>query len=133
MSEFIGLLMFPALLVLIATGIPIAFSMLVVALFFGLMRFGDAAMSLFVTKTIDVSSNYVLGAIPLFIFMGAILQGSGVADRLFQPFITTKRSGMGVGLSICRTIVQRHGGAIRVDDGPDGVGARFTVRLPAAA
>ena len=92
MSEFIGLLMFPALLVLIATGIPIAFSMLVVALFFGLMRFGDAAMSLFVTKTIDVSSNYVLGAIPLFIFMGAILQGSGVADRLFQAiYMWTRR------------------------------------------
>jgi tripartite ATP-independent transporter DctM subunit len=92
MSEFIGLLMFPALLVLIATGIPIAFSMLIVALFFGLMRFGDAAVSLFVTKTIDVSSNYVLGAIPLFIFMGAILQGSGVADRLFQAiYMWTRR------------------------------------------
>lgn len=92
MSEFIGLFMFPALLVLIAIGIPIAFSMFIVALLFGLMRFGDAAMSLFVTKTIDVSSNYVLGAIPLFIFMGAILQGSGVADRLFQAiYMWTRR------------------------------------------
>lgn len=92
MSEFLGLLMFPALLVLIAIGIPIAFSMFIVALMFGLVRFGDATMSLFVTKTIDVSSNYVLGAIPLFIFMGAILQGSGVADRLFQAiYMWTRR------------------------------------------
>ena len=52
-----------------------------------------------------------------------------VAGQLFQPFITTKRSGMGVGLSISRTIVEAHGGRIWVEAN-NGGGAVFRFTVP---
>ncbi len=59
--------------------------------------------------------------------------GSGispdVAARLFQPFVTTKKQGMGVGLSISRTIIESHGGQITVESNPvGGTIFRFTLR-----
>jgi len=59
--------------------------------------------------------------------------GSGihpdVLSKLFTPFTTTKKSGMGVGLSICRTIVESHGGKIWADSSPgDGTTFHFTLR-----
>jgi two-component system sensor kinase FixL len=59
--------------------------------------------------------------------------GSGIsdaiADQLFQPFVTSKQTGMGIGLSICRTIVQAHGGKIWFEPGGSG-GTAFHFTLP---
>ena len=59
--------------------------------------------------------------------------GAGIppdmAKQLFHPFVTTKREGMGVGLSICRTIIEAHGGQIWTEPNPDGGTVfRFTLR-----
>lgn len=52
-------------------------------------------------------------------------------DSYFEPFRTTKKSGMGMGLSICQTIVEAHGGTIRAENTPPS-GAMVTVTLPLA-
>jgi len=51
-----------------------------------------------------------------------------VRERLFDAFVTTKRGGLGLGLSICRSVVEAHGGQIRLD--LNGRGARFAFTLP---
>jgi two-component system sensor histidine kinase DctS len=64
-----------------------------------------------------------------------------VAQRLFTPFFTTKPEGMGLGLSLCRTVVEQHGGAMDFenlprrpgsDDGRAG-GTEFRFTLPLLA
>jgi C4-dicarboxylate-specific signal transduction histidine kinase len=61
--------------------------------------------------------------------------GTGIpADalaRIFQPFYTTKASGMGMGLSVSRTIVAAHGGMLTAENASGG-GAVFRVSLPSA-
>jgi two-component system sensor kinase FixL len=53
-----------------------------------------------------------------------------IASQLFRPFVTTKPQGMGVGLSISRTIIEAHGGRIWVEPNPGGGTAfRFTLHL----
>ena len=53
-----------------------------------------------------------------------------VADRMFQPFFTTKPDGLGMGLAICRSIVEAHGGRLWVSPRePHGADVRFTVPL----
>ena len=52
-----------------------------------------------------------------------------VGERIFEPFVSTKESGTGLGLPICRRIVKDHGGQITAANRPGG-GAVFSVRLP---
>jgi two-component system, LuxR family, sensor kinase FixL len=68
--------------------------------------------------------------------ISVIDRGPGLPDevraRLFQPFISTKKTGMGVGLSICHSIITAHNGRLWAQPNPDG-GTIFFVALPTAA
>lgn len=68
------------------------------------------------------------------VFFDVIDYGQGISDdvkeKLFTPFFTTKSSGMGIGLNICRTIVESHHGRLTYQDNPEG-GTTFRLSLPA--
>jgi C4-dicarboxylate-specific signal transduction histidine kinase len=63
-------------------------------------------------------------------------RGSGIPDdqleRVFEPFVTFRAQGLGLGLAISRSIVTAHGGSIRAENNPDG-GATFRCLLPVAS
>ena len=112
MTISIGLMMFPALMICIFIGFPVAFSLMGVAVFFGYLRFGDLRVHQLVAKVDDVASYYVLSAVPLFIFMGCMqpvfknapFYGRGVSEKLFEAMhiITRKLPG---GLAIATVIL----------------------------
>jgi len=73
------------------------------------------------------------GALDDFVTISVQDTGPGIseaiADQLFQPFVTSKQAGMGIGLSICRTIIEAHGGRIWFEAAPErGTIFRFTLQ-----
>ncbi len=85
------------------------------------------------TRELTVSSRL---AEPSSVLVAVEDTGTGldptVAERMFQPFFTTKPDGLGMGLAICRSIVEAHGGRLWVSPrAPHGADVRFTVPLRA--
>ncbi len=84
--EYLALWMFVALFALILLGFPIAFCLISVALVFGYIRYEDIYIYQLLGRVESISTNFVLAAVPLFVFMGSILERSGIAERLFDAF-----------------------------------------------
>lgn len=76
-------LMFAGLLIGLFMGHPLAFILGGLAVIFGLISWGTAAFFTFANRIVGIMDNFILAAIPLFIFMANLLQHSGVADNLF--------------------------------------------------
>ena len=96
--------MFPVLFALVFLGIPVAISLLVTALLFGLSEFGGVFPTKIHGSLRDTSSNFILAAIPLFIFMGAMLERSGIAERLFVA-VRVWLGGMRGGLALTTIVL----------------------------
>ena len=113
--DYLALLMFPALLFALFLGFPVAFSMLGVALVFGYITFGDSIVFQFTQKVDAVASNFVLAAVPLFVFMGSMLERSGIAEKLFEGIhLWTRRlpGGLAIGTIVMCVVFAASTGVI---------------------
>lgn len=82
--EWLSLWMFPALMALVFLGIHVSVALVITAFAFGFFVFGDRIAVQSFGPVLQAGSNFVLAAIPLFVLMGAILERSGIARRLFD-------------------------------------------------
>jgi TRAP-type mannitol/chloroaromatic compound transport system permease large subunit len=101
--------MFPALIAVILTGFPVTLTMMALAVAFGLHSFGLIGLQYqFIQKIEEVATAQVLAAVPLFIFMGAMFEASGIASRLFDAIhMWTRRvpGGLAVGTVMLAVVI----------------------------
>lgn len=84
--EVLGLVLFFALFVLILAGFPMAFTLVFVALVAGLLGAGAEAFDLMIVQFESTMESSTLAAVPLFIFMGLVLEQAALMERLFKAF-----------------------------------------------
>ena len=84
--EILGLVSLAALFIGIFIGFPISFTLIFLGLVFGYIGFGKTVFYLMVLQTFIVMREPLLAAVPLFLFMGYILEQAGLMDRLFTGF-----------------------------------------------
>ncbi|HZH84494.1 MAG TPA: TRAP transporter large permease subunit [Phototrophicaceae bacterium] len=82
--EWITLLMFGSLLLVLILGMPVAFACGSIGMIFTITLLGPSGASLGIVRTFTLMNNYLLAAIPLFIFMAAILERSGIMEELYE-------------------------------------------------
>ena len=115
MDYLIPALMFPSLLLVLFLGVHVAVTMMGLALIFGYIAFGPSIVYQLVQKVDATASNFVLAAVPLFVFMGSMLERSGIADRLFEAIhLWTRRlpGGLAIGTILMCVIFAASTGVI---------------------
>ena len=83
-SELITIIMLGGVFIGVMTGYPLAIVIGAVALIIGYIVFGNAVASVLYTRAYDIMRNYVVLAVPLFVFMGVMLERSGITERLYD-------------------------------------------------
>jgi tripartite ATP-independent transporter DctM subunit len=82
--EYLGVYMLALFVVFILLGFPIAFTLMALGVGFGWLAQGDTIFALLVQRTYAVMSNDVLISVPLFVFMGYVIERANILDRLFH-------------------------------------------------
>jgi two-component system sensor kinase FixL len=97
-----------------------------------LVRNAVEAMEASTTRRLTVSTHATAGMVEIRVADTGPDIAPEVAERLFQPFVTSKATGLGLGLSICRELVEAHEGRLSASPGAAG-GTVFVITLPTAA
>ena len=82
--ELISFLFVAVFVVILLTGLPLAFATGAVAVFFAVLLFGWPGLTLIVGRVFTLMGNYVLVSVPLFIFMACVLERAGIAEAIFR-------------------------------------------------
>ncbi len=116
--ETLSLLMFGTLAITIFLGHPLAFSLGMLGLVFGLLGWGgsmDVVFNLLANRAYGVMEDYVLVAVPLFIFMAQVLDATGIAEKLFESMhiiMGPIRGGLALAVIIACTIFAATAGVV---------------------
>ena len=100
-TEYLAILTIVSFFVLLLIGIPVALTLAVSGFFFGYIGFGAGLFNLLPSRIYGVTANYTLIAIPLFVFMGVMLEKSRLAEELMDVIghlAGSLRGGMGIGI-----------------------------------
>lgn len=106
--EWVSILIVAAMLGLMVLGLPLAWSLGALAVGLVLLMFDPQVMVMLVSRVFDMSLNYTLMSVPLFVLMAGILQRSGVADQLFRAvniWAGGLRGGLAIGTIIANAIM----------------------------
>jgi len=114
----VTILMFGSFFLLLLLGVPLAWTTAVVGVIFGYLMWGPNSLNLIVLRVYDVMVSFSLIAIPLFVFMGNMLQQSGIADDLFQAihvWLGRIKGGLAAATIILCTILAAMIGTVGAD------------------
>jgi tripartite ATP-independent transporter DctM subunit len=112
------------MIVCVFAGFPVAFCLMGIALIFGIVGFGSGLPPMLIRRVYGMADNYVLAAVPLFIFMGTMLERSGIAKKLFEAIsIWTGRlkGGLAIATILMCTIIAACTGIIGASEVMVGV------------
>ncbi|MBC8466629.1 MAG: TRAP transporter large permease subunit [Desulfobacteraceae bacterium] len=105
--EILGFVLLGALLTGIFVGFPIAFTLIILAVVFGYIGVGPMVFYLMYFQTIGLMKEEVLAAVPLFVFMGHMLEQAGLMERLFKSFqfiFSSIRGSLYLGVLLTATV-----------------------------